>query len=183
MASAPTTLDAAGLLSLPNDGFRYELVEGVVRMLSPAGGRHGRVAHTLALLVGMHVRREQLGAVYAAETGFLLARNPDTVRAPDVAFVRQERATRIDDDTGFVTVVPDLVGEVVSPRDSFSEVEGKVFSWLAAGTRLVIVVDPMTRTVHAYRQADRAVVLREGESLDASDVLPGLTLDVADLFQ
>jgi len=82
-----------------------------------------------------------------------------------------------------VTVVPDLVGEVVSPRDSFSDVEEKVLAWLAAGTRLVIVVEPTTRTIHAYRGSDRVVVLQEGEQLDAGDVVPGLTIAVAELFQ
>jgi len=82
-----------------------------------------------------------------------------------------------------VTVVPDLVGEVVSPRDSFSDVEEKVLAWLSAGTRLVIVVDPSTRTLHAYRGSDRVIVLREGERLDAGDVVPGLTIAVAELFQ
>jgi Uma2 family endonuclease len=89
----------------------------------------------------------------------------------------------IDDDLGFVTVVPDLVGEVVSPRDSFSDVEEKVLAWLTAGTRLVIVVDPKTRTLHAYHGPDRVVVLREGESLDAGDAVPELTISVAELFQ
>ena len=104
---------------------------------------------------------EAAALVDAAETGFLLTRDPDTVRAPDVAFVARERAVGIDDDLGFVTVVPDLVGGIVSPRDSFSDVEEKVLAWLTAGTRLVIVVDPKTRTLHAYRGPDRVVVLRE----------------------
>jgi Uma2 family endonuclease len=183
MTQAAAVVDARALLDMRDDGQRYELVEGVLRMMSPAGGRHGRVAHALALILGTHVRNRQLGVVYAAETGFLLARDPDTVRAPDVAFVGRERAVGIDDDHGFVAVIPDLVGEVVSPRDSFSDVEEKVLAWLAAGTRLVIVIDPRTRTLHAYRRPDRVVVLREGESLDAGDVVPGLLIGVADLFQ
>ena len=183
MAETAALIDARALLGMRDDGQRYELVEGVLRMMSPAGGRHGRVVHSLALIVGTHVRARQLGLVYAAETGFLLAREPDTVRAPDVAFVARERAVDIDDDQGFVTVVPDLVGEVVSPRDSFSDVEEKVLAWLAAGTRLVIVVEPTTRTIHAYRGSDRVVVLREGEQLDAGDVVPGLTIAVAELFR
>lgn len=183
MAASTAIVDAQRLLGMADDGQRYELVEGVLRMMSPAGGRHGRVAHSLGLLVGAHVRARQLGIVYAAETGFLLARDPDTVRAPDIAFVSQARAVAIDEDSGFVTVIPDLVGEVVSPRDSFSEVEEKVLGWLAAGTRLVVVVDPSTRTVHAYRRSDRVVVCREDESLDASDVVPGLMIAVADLFR
>jgi Uma2 family endonuclease len=145
MVETAGLIDARTLLGRRNDGQRYELVEGVLRMMSPAGGRHGRVAHSLALILGTHVRSRKLGLVYAAETGFLLAREPDTVRAPDVAFVARERAVGIDDDQGFVTVVPDLVGEVVSSRDSFSDVEEKVLAWLTAGTRLVIVVDPKTR--------------------------------------
>jgi Uma2 family endonuclease len=183
MVEAAALIDARTLLGMRDDGQRYELVEGVLRMMPPAGGRHGRVAHSLALILGIHVRGRQLGLVYAAETGFVLARGPDTVRAPDVAFVARERAVAIDDDEGFVTVVPDLVGEVVSPRDSFSDVEEKVLAWLTAGTRLVIVVDPSTRTLHAYRGSDRVVVLREGERLDAGDVVPGLTIAVAELFQ
>jgi len=145
MVETAGLIDARTLLGRRNDGQRYELVEGVLRMMSAADGRHGRVAHSLALILGTHVRSRKLGLVYAAETGFLLAREPDTVRAPDVAFVARERAVGIDDDQGFVTVVPDLVGEVVSPRDSFSDVEEKVLAWLTAGTRLVIVVDPKTR--------------------------------------
>ncbi len=183
MVEAAALIDARTLLGMRDDGQRYELVEGVLRMMSPAGGRHGRVAHSLALILGTHVRGRQLGLVYAAETGFVLARGPDTVRAPDVAFVARERAVSIDDDEGFVTVVPDLVGEVVSPRDSFSDVEEKVLAWLTAGTRLVIVVDPSTRTLHAYRGSDQVVVLREGGRLDAGDVVPGLTIAVAELFQ
>lgn len=183
MAETAALIEARALLGMRDDGRRYELVEGVLRMTSPAGGRHGRVAHSLSLIVGTHVRARQLGLAYAAETGFLLAREPDTVRAPDVAFVARERAFDIDDDQGFVTVVPDLVGEVVSPRDSFSDVEEKVLVWLAAGTRLVIVVEPTTRTIHAYRGSDRVVVLCEGEQLDAGDVVPGLTIAVAELFR
>lgn len=183
MVETAAPIDARTLLGMRDDGGRYELVQGVLRMMSPAGGRHGRVTHILGLILGNHVRSRKLGLVYAAETGFLLTRDPDTVRAPDVAFVGRERAVGIDDDQGFVTAVPDLVGEVVSPRDSFSDVEEKVLAWLTAGTRLVIVVDPSTRTLHAYRGPDRVAVLREGESLDAGDVVPGLTIGVAELFQ
>ena len=128
MVEAAALIDAGALLGMRDDGLRYELVEGVLRMMSPAGGRHGRVAFSLALILGTQVRGQQLGLVYVAETGFLLSHDPDTVRAPDVAFVARERAVDIDDDQGFVTVVPDLVGEVVSPRDSFSDVEEKVLA-------------------------------------------------------
>jgi Uma2 family endonuclease len=97
MVEAAALIDARTLFGMRDDGQRYELVEGVLRLMSPAGGRHGSVAHSLALILGTHVRGRQLGLVYAAETGFVLARQPDTVRAPDVAFVARERAVGIDD--------------------------------------------------------------------------------------
>lgn len=183
MATANTLLAAADLALLDRSGERRELVRGVVRVMSPAGGRHGRVAHALGLLVGSHVKLQDLGAVYAAETGFLLARDPDTVRAPDVAFVSRSRAAPLDGEGGFVAVVPEFVGEVVSPRDSFSDVEEKVLDWLAAGTRLVVVVDPATRTVHAHRAGGLVSVFREAEVLDAGDAVPGLVIPVAELFR
>ena len=77
----------------------------------------------LARLLANHVEKQQLGVVYAAETGFILGRNPDTVRAPDVAFVSQSRANQIEGDTGYVPFAPDLAVEVISPKDTFSSVE------------------------------------------------------------
>ena len=112
-------MTARQLTQVPDDGNRYELVLGELRMMSPTGGRHGRVTHNLALLLGLHVRQHDLGVVYAAETGFLLSRDPDTVRAPDVAFVNKVRLAEVDDDSGFMPLAPDLVAEVLSPNDSF----------------------------------------------------------------
>ncbi len=111
-------------------------------MMSPAGARHGRVAHNIGLVLGNHVRRTQTGVVFAAETGFLLSRNPDTVRAPDVAYVSTQRLPETENDAGYLTLAPDLVGEVISPNDSFSEVESKAFDWLTAGTSIVLLIDP-----------------------------------------
>jgi Uma2 family endonuclease len=173
---------AEQLLAMPDDGKRYELIQGELRMMSPIGGRHGRLAHNLGLLLGAHVRQADLGVVYAAETGFLLSRSPDTVCAPDVAFVVAERFRQIEDEIGFVPIAPDLVGEVISPSDTFSEVEEKALAWLAAGTRIVLLVDPGTRTLHVYRAPDNIVVLQEDDSLDASDVVAGWRLSVAALL-
>ncbi len=151
-------------------------------MMSPAGGRHGRVAFKLGWILANHVFRHQLGTVYAAETGFLLARDPDTVRAPDVAFVSADRAATVADDAGFVPLAPDLVGEVVSPGDSFSQVEEKALGWLANGTRMVLVVNPLHGTVHVYRSPHEIVILSNDDELDANDVIPGWKVRLAELF-
>ena len=152
-------------------------------MMSPAGRRHGRVAMRLGKLLANHVDDHQLGEVHAAETGFLLQREPDTVRAPDVSFIHRDRLPPDDDDdTGFAALAPDLVAEVVSPRDSFADVEEKAVFWLTCGVKLVLVVSPETRRIRAYRAADQIQVLAEGDTLDASDVVPGWTLSVSDVF-
>jgi Uma2 family endonuclease len=182
MALSTGAITAKQLAAMPDDGNRYELVKGELRMMSPAGGRHGRVAFNLGLMLGNHVLERQLGVVYAAETGFLIERDPDTVRAPDVAFIGSARAQEIADEVGYVPLAPDLVGEVVSPSDSFSEVEEKALRWLKCGTRMVLVLDPACRTVHVYRAADEIVVLDESASLDAGNVVPGWKLRVRDLF-
>jgi Uma2 family endonuclease len=162
---------------------RSELVQGELKMMSPAGGRHGRVAMNCGRLLANHVDEHKLGIVYAAETGFILARDPDTVRAPDVAFVAAARVPQIDDESAFIPFAPDLAIEVISPSDSFSGVEEKAFSWLDAGTRLVLLVDPANETVHAYRSADDIAVLGKGDIVPASDVVAGWQVAVARLFQ
>lgn len=152
-------------------------------MMSPAGGRHGRVTHNIGLLLGTYVRQENAGVVFAAETGFLLSRDPDTVRAPDVAFLSTDRFRGIEDDTGYLPIAPDLVAEVISPNDSFSDVESKAFDWLSAGTSLVLLVDPETQTLHVYRSATDIEVLSRDESFNLEDILPGWRFAVEDLFR
>ena len=128
-------------------------------MMSPAGGRRGRVAHNLGLILGRRVRRAGLGAVYAAETGFLIARDPDTVPRTRRGFISHPRLQQIGDDAGCVPTAPDLVGEVISPNDHFWCCGGKGGAGLVGGGYPHgAAIDPGTRTVHVYRAADRKVV-------------------------
>jgi Uma2 family endonuclease len=120
--------------------------------------------------------------VYAAETGFKLASNPDHVRAPDAAFIRRERLEQLGEVEGFWPGAPDLVVEVVSPSDTFLEVQDKVFDWLDAGCRMVVVVTPRKRAVTVYRSLSDVKVLGEADVLDGADVVPGWRLPVKDLF-
>ncbi|MCA9264035.1 MAG: Uma2 family endonuclease [Planctomycetales bacterium] len=173
---------AEQLVSMPRDAHRYELVDGVLRMMSPAGGRHGRVAARINKLLSVHVDDHGLGATYAAETGFLLARAPDTVRAPDAAFVGHEKIKQMDDDSTYLPFAPDLAVEVVSPSDTFADVEVKSLSWLEYGTKLVLIVEPVSCTVHAYRSRSDIIVLAKGDVIDATDAVPGWKVAVAEFF-
>ena len=160
---------------------RVELVRGVLVVREPAGSRHGRVAMELARHLGNHVHTHGLGAVYAAETGFTLARDPDTVRAPDVAFVQRERLPE-PEPVGFPALAPDLVVEVLSPGDRPGEVLAKVADWLAAGTRLVWVVDPDRRLARVYGADGSEQIVTEGLALTGEDVVPAFSCPLADIL-
>jgi Uma2 family endonuclease len=181
MSHSTQSITAAELLEMPDDGHRYELVEGELRMMSPAGGRHGRLAQKIGRRIGDHVERHALGETYAAETGFLLRQNPDTVRAPDFAFVSCEKLGDLADHPGYLPVVPDLVVEVVSPGDRASELEEKVLDWQKAGVAAVLVVDPQTKSVRHHRSPENIQICPEG-TIDLGDVIAGFHLDVTELF-
>lgn len=176
-------MTAEQLAELPDDGARHELISGELRTMPPAGAQHGSVTFELGLRIGLHVRSAGLGRCFAAETGFLIARDPDTVRAPDLAFVRNDRVSELESAAGFAEVVPDLVVEVVSPSDRATKVAEKALGWVDAGTRLVWVVDPQAGFVAIYR-ADGVVQLVRGPeaALDGEDVLPGFSLPLGELF-
>jgi Uma2 family endonuclease len=176
----PMTADE--LLAIPDDGYRYELIEGELRRMSPAGDEHGLVGMELAIPLGSHIKKNKLGKLYLAETGFLIGTNPDTVRAPDIAFVRMERIKETPGLKGYRLGAPDLVVEVVSPGDTVSEVEEKVSEWLEAGARMVWVVSPKLHTVTVYRSLTDIVTLTEKDTLVGGDVVPGFQIRIAEIF-
>ena len=182
MASIALPTTAEQLASIPDDGQRYELLDGELKVMSPAGNEHGKIALKLGWRVAAFVEQNKLGETFAAETGFLISRDPDTVRAPDFAFITQQRIDDVGPVSGYWPGAPDLVAEVVSPNDSFSEVEAKALCWLAAGTKVVWVVDPRQRHVTAYRSASNITVIGTDEILNADDLLPGWSVVVGDLF-
>ena len=182
MATQVRTITAEELLAMPHDGIRRELVQGEMREMTPAGRKHGRIAMNVSTPLDQHVRARALGEVYAAETGFRLAREPDTVRAPDVSLVRSERLGAGGDENGFYDGAPDLALEVVSPSDRYSDVLEKVWDYVDAGTRMVVVVDPPQRSVTVYRSRTDVTVLTEDDVLEGGEVVPGWTLPVRDIF-
>jgi Uma2 family endonuclease len=175
----PPLLTAEEFFALAPD-VPCELVRGEVIYLSPAGSLHGNIAIQLgSFLVGI-IRDRDLGKGFAAETGFILSRDPDTVRAPDFAFVSKERLPggRLPD--GFFPGPPDLAVEVVSPSDSWVDVEEKLSEYLAAGTREVWVVNPKLESIQVCTPRSR-IVLRRDEIL-TSDLFPGFHLPLSELF-
>jgi Uma2 family endonuclease len=168
----PALMTADELLHAHIPNKHAELVHGVLRVREPPGAMHGRVAMSLGAELTVHAKRTGAGVVFAAETGFKLESDPDTVRAPDVAFVTRERVPSADT-VGYAALAPDLVVEVLSPGDRPGEVLAKVADWLSAGTRLVWVVDPVRRLARVYRHDGSETLVTAEAALDGEDVLPG----------
>jgi Uma2 family endonuclease len=182
MSTHSGTTTADELLRLPSDGTRYELIRGELRHMAPAGKEHGEVTVRITWRLAQHVEGHRLGVVFAAETGFRIAADPDTVRAPDVAFVSQARLDAAGAVEGYWPGAPDLVVEVVSPNDRYTDVEEKTTDWLEAGARMVLVVNPRKRNVTVYRSLSEIVILTAEDTLSGLDVVPGWEVRVGDIF-
>ncbi len=172
---------AEELLQIDAPGKRTELVRGRLRVSEPPGSRHGAVSLELAVLLANHVKAQGLGRVFAAETGFQLARDPDTVRAADVAFVSTDRLPS-PLPAGYASLAPDLAVEVLSPGERPAAVLSKVADWLDAGSRLVWVIDPARAHARIYRADGSESYVDHSGALDGEDVLPGFACELADLF-
>ncbi len=173
-------MTADELLHTSIPGKRTDLVRGELRVREPAGDRHGRVTVNLTIRLGTHVERTAAGQLFAAETGFTLSRMPDTVRAPDIAFIRRERLPEAS--TGFLQLAPDLVVEVLSPSDRPGEILAKVGDWLEAGASHVWVIDSERRQARIYRSDGTESLLEDEDALDGGQVLPGFTCTLASIL-
>jgi Uma2 family endonuclease len=180
---AITTLMTADLLfELDLDG-HHDLIRGELVSMAPAGARHGRIAAFVAYVLLRHLETNPVGMAYGAETGFILVRNPDTVLAPDAAFVRADRLPPDDEQDGFLPLAPDLAVEVLSPSERAGHLNAKVSEYLTAGVRLLWVIDPARQTVTIYSPVRPAHTLTVADTLDGGDVLPGFSLPVSELFR
>lgn len=179
MSAALMTAEELLYTHVPNK--RTELVRGVLIVREPPGGRHGSVTMNLAIRLGIHVQSENAGQLFAAETGFTLFRGPDTVRAPDIAFVRRDR---LPDPipVGYPELAPDLVVEVLSPSDRPGETLAKIGDWLEAGARLVWVIDPERRFARIYRPDGSQTTITDEAILDGEEVLPGFNCSIATIL-
>ena len=173
-------MTAAELIALPRGQYRYELVKGELLTRSPSGEEHGAVAADVAALLWQFVKDNDLGVVYAAETGFKLESDPDTVLAPDVGFISKDRVGHRS--KGYRLGAPDLVVEVLSPSDHKKKVERKTAQWLELGAKVVWLVDPQSKTVEVHRANCETTVFRSNEELIDHDLVSGFRVLVSDIF-
>lgn len=181
MATATSTRITADELSSKPDLGRCELIQGEVHAMSPASFEHGLLCMNVGRRIANFVAENDLGLVCGAETGFLIEREPDTVRAPDLAFLGRDRIPKVKP-ASFCPVPPDLAVEVLSPSDNASYVMEKTNQWLASGVQAVWIVDPKTKLLTSYRRRDSETTVTTSSSLEDVDLLPGFSMSAADIF-
>ncbi|MBI4478327.1 MAG: Uma2 family endonuclease [Acidobacteria bacterium] len=181
--SPPTKLVTADeLFRMPDNGDGYELVEGRLIPVSRPGARHSVIAMRLGGELYQFVKAHRLGTVFAQDAGFKLASDPDTVRGPDVSFVRVERLSPGDVPRSYWSGAPDLAVEIRSPNDRRGKIDRKLHDYLRAGVRMIWFIEPDRRTVTVYRPDADPVTLPADEEVDGGDVVPGFRLRISDLF-
>ena len=180
MVTTTHLMTAEELFRLPDDGLRHELVKGELLTISPPAERHGAVTAKLTILLGQHVIANNLGTIYVGDTGFKVESDPDTVLAPDIAFIQRERVGTISD--FYRLGPPDLVIEVLSPGDRRGEVERKTARWLSLGALVVWLVNPRKRTVEVCFASGERELFLEDDELNGDPVVPGFCVRVSEIF-
>jgi len=166
------------LMRIKHEG-KVELVDGEVKLMTPAGAEQGAISMDLATRLNNYVRRHKLGRIFDAQTGF---RPFENLRAPDISFVSKEKLPeRLP--KGFLRVAPDLAVEVLGPSETVSDYEDKVAEYLSWGVRLIWLVDPNTETVTVVRANGEREVLKGKDVLTGEDVIPGFKIKVRKIFE
>jgi Uma2 family endonuclease len=172
-------MTAEELIKLPDDGNHYELIKGELLTMSPPGDEHGAAIMNLTLPLGNYVKENNLGVLRAAETGFKLESDPDTVLAPDIAFIARDRVgPKV---LGYRWGAPDLVVEVMSQWDTKPKATRKAELWVQLGARSVWLVNPRKRTVEVFRAGSEFRVFHETDEL-VDDIVPGFSIAVSEIF-
>jgi Uma2 family endonuclease len=181
-ATSTALMTAEELMELPDDGFRYELINGELEKMPSPGPPHGRIAFRLSVHLGQFILGHELGEGFANDTGFKLTSNPDTVLAPDFAFITKERFAQVYKTEGYGAGAPDLAVEVLSPSDRPGKVKQKIARWLSLGAKQVWIVDPKHSTVTIYRSPSDAKTFSGSDYLEAQDLFPGFRLSLDKIF-
>ncbi len=182
MTSSTKSYTANDLANLADDGQSYELVRGELRTMTPARFEHGVIGLNLAMTLRVFVKANKMGKVVNADTGFFIESKPDTVRAPDVAFVSQKRIAKLGVPKKFFPGPPDLAVEVVSPSDPMDEVIEKAELWIKTGTEMVWVVSPDKKIITVIRKEADSVLLTDKDILQGEPTLPGFQIPVQEIF-
>jgi Uma2 family endonuclease len=180
-AMKPTT--AKELELLPDDGFLYELIQGELIQMSPAGEEHGTIGYLFGWKFGSYFVPQNLGRGYSSDTGFTLAEPSNTVLASDFAFIRADRLPLIIRRTKYIEIHPNLVLEVLSPTDQIVKLKEKAKLWLDFGTPIVVTINPRRRETTVYRSCTDVTVLTYSDTLEFPDLAPGWSLTLSELFQ
>ena len=178
MVTSTRYVTADELLHMSEDGYRYELVRGELRKSMPPGHRHSQSILRICLSMGSHVITNDLGMVYP-EGGFLIG--PDHVCVPDVAFVNHDRWGAADEH-GYFPGPPDLAIEILSPSNRPSAIAEKIDDYLEAGTKVVIIANPRSRSVSIHSHGRAVVILTESDTLEVPEVIPGWSMSVSRIF-
>lgn len=182
MTTTKTLMTADELLQMPKDGYRYELIQGELKKMSPAGGKHGAIAMRFGMHLGVFVEEHDLGIVYAAETGYKVKTNPDDVKAPDVSFISKERLPESEIPDSYLTTIPELVVEVLSPSDYPKKAQEKVDMWFEFGVSVVVLIDPRKCIVYVHRPNLAPITFTRNDTLVFNDVVPGFSYPVSKLL-
>lgn len=180
--SSPRLVTAEELLELSANGFYGELVRGELVELMRPGVRHNKVMGLMTYILMSFVLPRSLGTVLPGDTGVVIERGPDTVRAPDVAFYAADRMGLDDDIPGYAEIPPDLAVEIRSPNDSLPDMERRARMWLDYGVPLVWVLIPESRSLNIYRPDAEAISLSTDSYVSGQDILPEFSCRVGDLF-
>ncbi len=180
-ATIPRLITAAELLAMPDDDMQYELVNGELIKLPPPDFTHGEIQLTVGGILRDFVRPGRLGRV-TTDAGYLITIDPDTVRSPDVSFVSARRIEPRSRPRGYLPFAPDIAVEVVSPSATGPETRARALMWLEAGSALVWMLFPESRSVTAYHSDGEIMTLGEDDILDAAPVLDGFSVKVSEFF-
>jgi Uma2 family endonuclease len=180
-ATSTALMTAEELMQLPDDGFRYELINGELKKMPPPGPPHGRIAFRLSSALGPFISEHELGEGFT-EIGFKLTSNPDTVLAPDLAFLTNECFAKGRDREGYWLGAPDLAVEVLSPSDRPGKVKQRISRWFSLGAKQLWIVDPKHSTVSVYRSESDVTTFSGSDYLEAQDLFPGFRISLDKIF-